>query len=202
MSAWRSSSARSGGFILRRVSSVRTSSSVIVRWCGLASQVTATPRALASRIDLDRLARREVLDVDPRALVAGQRAVAGDHRRLADARDAGDAEQRADDALVHRALARQRRVLLVQREHAAAQALVLQRAAKDAGVGDRPAVVGEAGGAERAQLGHVGQLAALQAARDRRHEADRHARLARGGVEQRAEDRRAVDRPATCSASR
>ena len=50
MSAWRSSSARSGGFILRRVSSVRTSSSVIVRWCGLASQVTATPRAFASRM--------------------------------------------------------------------------------------------------------------------------------------------------------
>jgi hypothetical protein len=94
---------------------------------------------------------------------------------------------------VHRALARQRRVLLVQREHAAAQALVLQRAAKDAGVGNRPAVVGEARGAERAQLGHLGQLAALQPARDRRHEADRDACLPGGGVQQRPQDRRAVD---------
>ena len=47
-SAWRSSSLRSGGFILRRGSRPRTSSSVIVRWCGLASHVTATPRALAA----------------------------------------------------------------------------------------------------------------------------------------------------------
>ena len=66
-------------------------------------------------------------------------------------------------ALVHRAVARQRRVLLVQREHAAAQALVLQRAAQHAGVGHRAPVVGEAGRADRAQLGHLGELAAVHA---------------------------------------
>ena len=44
MSAWRSASVRSGGFIFMRVSSVRTASSVSDRWCGLASQVTPTPR--------------------------------------------------------------------------------------------------------------------------------------------------------------
>ena len=43
------------------------------------------------------------------------------------------------------------------------------------------------------QLGHLGQLLALQAARDRGEEADGHARLARGGVAQRAQQRRGVE---------
>ena len=54
-------------------------------------------------------------------------------------------------------------VLLVQREHAAAQALVLQRLAQHPGALHRPAVVGEAERALLAQLGHLGQLLALQA---------------------------------------
>ena len=94
-------------------------------------------------------------------------------------------------ALVHRAAARERRVLLVQGEHAAAQALVLKRAAQQAGRGDGPAVVGEAQRAPVAQLHHVGQLLAGQPARDRGHEADRHARLARG---RRAQGRQALRR--------
>ena len=49
MIAWRSSSLRSGGFIFSRVSSATgTAASVSVRWCGLASAVIRTPRALAS----------------------------------------------------------------------------------------------------------------------------------------------------------
>ncbi len=49
ISAWRSSSARSGGFIFSRVSRRSSSaSSVSVRWCGEASPVIRTPRALAS----------------------------------------------------------------------------------------------------------------------------------------------------------
>ena len=51
ISAWRSSSARSGGFIFSRVSSRSSSASwVSVRWCGVASAVIFTPRALASAI--------------------------------------------------------------------------------------------------------------------------------------------------------
>ena len=49
ISAWRSASERSGGFIFSRVS--RRSSNAVsmsVRWCGLTSQVIFTPRALAS----------------------------------------------------------------------------------------------------------------------------------------------------------
>ncbi len=48
ISAWRSASARSGGFILKRASRLRTASSVSVRWCGVASQVIWTPAALAA----------------------------------------------------------------------------------------------------------------------------------------------------------
>ena len=49
ISARRSSSSRSGGFIFRRVSSrSRTASCVSVRWCGEASAVIRTPRAFAS----------------------------------------------------------------------------------------------------------------------------------------------------------
>ena len=51
-SALRSSSDRSGGFILKRVSYPErtTSSSTSVRWCGVTSQVTFTPEARACRI--------------------------------------------------------------------------------------------------------------------------------------------------------
>ena len=48
MSALRSVSVRSGGFIFMRVSRPATSSSVSVRWCGLASHVTCTPEAFAA----------------------------------------------------------------------------------------------------------------------------------------------------------
>ena len=51
-----------------------------------------------------------------------RRGVAGDHRRLADDGMPVDAEQRADRALVHRAVAAERRVLLVQRDDAAGRA--------------------------------------------------------------------------------
>ena len=48
MSAWRSASVRSGGFIFIRVSRLRTACSVRHRWCGEASQVTRTPASLAA----------------------------------------------------------------------------------------------------------------------------------------------------------
>ena len=97
---------------------------------------------------------------------------------------------------------RERRVLLVQREHAAAQPLVLQRLAQHPGAGDRPAVVGEAQRARRrAARPSRSARSPSQPARDRGHEADGDARLARGGVAQRAQERRASRRPGRCSAS-
>ena len=158
---------------------------------GLGGDPHAARLGLGDR--LDRLARGQVLDVDPALLVAGDRGVAGDHRRLGDRRDAGQPEPRGDLALVHHAGARQARVLLVQREHAAAQPLVLQRLAQDRGAVDRLAVVGEAERAGVGQLGHLGQRVAREPARDRGEEADRDPRLAPRGLAQRAQHGRVVD---------
>src|SRR5207342_949155 len=64
---------------------------------------------------LDRLDRREVLDVDAAALVAGDRRVTGDHRRLRDRGDSGEAERGGDGALVHDAGAGELGILPAQR---------------------------------------------------------------------------------------
>jgi hypothetical protein len=158
---------------------------------GLAGDLHAA--LLGRRDDLHRLGAGQVLDVDAPALVAGQRAVARDHGRLAHAGDPGDAEQRADLALVHGPAPAERRVLLVQRQQRAGQALVLQRLAHHPGRDDRLAVVGEGDGALVAQLGHLGELLAAQSLRDRGGEGHGHARVAHGGVAQGPQHGRAVD---------
>ena len=68
--------------------------------------------------------------------------------------------------------ARELGVLLVERDLKAGERLVLERAAHDAGALDGQAVVGEADRSGVAQLGHVGELLAAHAARDRGDEAD------------------------------
>ena len=151
------------------------------------------PADLGVRDGLHRGGAAEVLKVHARVLVHRQLGVARDHRGLAHARYPADAQRRADGALVHRTAVGQRRVLLVQADHPAAQPLVLQRLAQHPGAGDGTAVVGEPERALLAQLGHLGQLPALQPARDRRQEADRDARFARGRVAQRSQQRRGVD---------
>ena len=119
------------------------------------------------RLDrVHRLDRREVLDVDRRLLVGGERRVAGDHRRLRDRWHAGEPERRRDRALVHRAARRELRILLVQRDRQPDEALVLKRAAHHPGAGDRQAVVGEADRAGVGELGHLGQLRARHPAGD------------------------------------
>ena len=121
-----------------------------------------------------------MLKVHARVLIHRQLGVARDHRGLAHARYPADAQRRADGSLAHRTAVGQRRVLLVQADHPAAQPLVLQGLAQRAGAGDGTAVVGEPQRALLAQLGHLGQLLALQPARDRGEEAHRDARVARG----------------------
>ena len=128
-----------------------------------------------------------------RVLVQGQRGVAGDHRRLRDRGDPGHAKARRHAALVHDPGGRERRVLLVQRDHPAAQALVLKRLAEHPGRDHRPAVVGEAERAGVAELGHLGELVAVQAPGYRGQEADLDARLATRGPRQRAQHRGVVD---------
>ena len=104
--------------------------------------------------------------MDPGPLVAGQLGVAGDHRRLGHRGDPVEAEGGADGALVHDAFTGQRAVLLVQRQHAAAQALVLQGLAQHAGALHGLAVVAESERPLLSQLGHLGELLALQPAGD------------------------------------
>ena len=87
---------------------------------------------LGVRDGVDRGGAAEVLEVHARVLVAGERGVARDHRGLADRGDAADAQRGADGALVLLP-PRERRVLLVQRDDAAAQPLVLQRLAQHPG---------------------------------------------------------------------
>ncbi len=101
-------------------------------------------------------------------------------------------------ALVHDAVPGELGVLLVQRDHPAAEALVLERTAQHAGAAHRQAVVGEAGGARVAQLRHLGQLLAAHAARHGREEAGRHERLAAGPLAERLDVGGSRDRSARC----
>ena len=98
--------------------------------------------------------------MDAGLLVGGEGGVAGDHRRLRDRGHAGQAERRGDRALVHDPVAGELGVLLVEGDRAAAEPLVLERAAHDPGAADRQPVVAEAERAGLAQLGHLGQLLA------------------------------------------
>ena len=96
-----------------------------------------------------------MLEVHAGILVAGQRPVARDQRRLGQRWNPGQPQPRRYRALVHDAVGGQGRVLLVQGDHPARQPLVLKRLAQDPGGDDGPAVVGEAkcaGVAERCHL--------------------------------------------------
>ena len=160
ISAARSSSARSGGFIFTFGSSERTASSVRQRWCGVTSAVARTP-GLAGAAELgDRLARGEVQQVERPRLVAGEREVARDHDALGHGRVAAEAELGRDEALVHVAAARERRLLAVNRHRPRRRGAVLERAPDQPGRDDRAAVVGEPRGAALGQLDHLGQLGA------------------------------------------
>ena len=97
ISAWRSSSVRSGGFILKRESRLRTASSVSVRWCGVASQVIRDAgRLRRARPPRPTRAHERCWTWIARLLVGGERGVAGDHRRLRDRRDRRRARARAE----------------------------------------------------------------------------------------------------------
>ena len=90
-----------------------------------------------ARSACDRLPGRQVEEVQGLALVGGEREVALDHQALGDRRVAGEAELGGDLALVHLAAARERRLLAVQREPAAGDGAVLERAPHEARRDDR-----------------------------------------------------------------
>ena len=171
--------ARSGGFILK----LR-----VERPDRLVGQQQVVRRGLAGDLHARGLARAR----SPRPSRARTRAGRGCGRprrrrarsrarpscRLGDRRDAGQAEQRRDLALVHHAVARQRRVLLVQREHAArpAAGTGAPGASRRPTATGRPSSVKPAAPASR-ELGHLGQLLAPLPDGDRGQEAGRDARL-------------------------
>ncbi len=101
-------------------------------------------------------------------------------------------EQRRHLALVHDAVARERRVLLVERQRAAGEPLVLQRLAHEAGRAHGQAVVGEGGRAGVRQLGHLGQPLSGLADRDRRGESSWDPRLGARALAKRSQHRRGV----------
>ena len=128
ISAARSSSVRSGGFIFMFGSSVRTASSVRQRWCGVASAVARDAGRVRAAQVLDRLAGREVHQVHRLAGLAGEVEVARDHQALAERRPAAEPELGRDDARMGVAAARERRLLAVHGDRAAGDRVVLERA--------------------------------------------------------------------------
>ena len=112
-------SAASGGFILSVGVERRTASSreqQVVRR-GLGRDVDA--RGARAPHLLERLVDVQVAEVERAALVAGDAQVAGDHRRLGDGRIAAMPSSADTAPSCMSARARERRVLAVQREHAA-----------------------------------------------------------------------------------
>src|SRR6185437_3724389 len=98
------------------------------------SDLGAHPKAalLGGGNSAHRSGTAQVLEVHTAVLIARELGVASDHRGLAHARDPADAKRRADGALVHRSAMGERRILLVQSEHPAAEALILECLAQHA----------------------------------------------------------------------
>ena len=190
---FRSSAARSGGFIFRFGSSERDR---------LVGQDEVVRRRLAGRLHarrerlpqlVDRLARGQVEQVNRLPLVRGEREVAADHHALGHRRVTGEAELGRDRALVHLAAAGERRLLAVDGDPPSGDRVVLKRAPHQPGATTGPAVVREPGRAGVGELGHLGELLAQLALRDRGEEPDGNLGLLSGRLDQRAEHGGRVD---------
>ena len=190
ISAWRSSSERSGGFILKRRSRQRTASSVSVRWCGVASQVICDARPPWRR----RPPR------PTRAPRGAGRGCARSRTRRARSRGRSSSTRRPTGRPAMPSSAATSPSCMTPLPESsgssswsaiwsAGERLVLERAAHHAGAPDRQAVVGEADGAGVGELGHVGELLAAHAAGDGGEEAGRarwrRSRRARAGTRSR-----------------
>ena len=139
------------------------------------------------------LPRREVHYMQRTLLVCSKGAVTLDHHRFRHRRPACEAESRRDRAFVHLAVARQRWLLLVERQHPPRHPAVLKSSLHEAGRHDRMAVIGESGGPEAGELGHLAQFLAPETLRDRRHEAGRDRRLRSRKLDQRSKHRGRID---------
>ena len=169
---------------------------------GLLGEAEVVRRRLRRRPDagslraakmLDRFAGRQVHEVHRLACVAGEVDVTRHHQALTQGRPAADAELCSHRPGVRVTAARQGLLFAVDGDHTAGDGVVLQRAPHHAGVGDRPAVVGEGRRARVGESPHLGQLRSGLAARDRGHEPDRDVRLLGGAGAQAAQDLGVVD---------
>ena len=131
--------------------------------------------------------------VDRPADLAGEGEVARDHQALAERRPRAETELGCDQASVRVPALRERGLLAVDRDRAAGDGAVLQRAAHHARGDDRAPVVGESDGAGVGELAHLRELDSLLLLRDRREEADRHLRLSLGPLAQAAQHVGLVD---------
>jgi hypothetical protein len=114
----------------------------VERTHGLVGQAQVMRRYLSRRLEalrlrggeqLDGLLRGEMHEVQRLALVCRKREVATDHQRFGDGGIAGEAELGGYGTLVHLAVARQRWLLLVQREGPIRDRRVLERAPHEPG---------------------------------------------------------------------
>ncbi len=142
---------------------------------------------------VDRLARRQVEQVDRLPLVPGEREVAPDHHALGHRRVTGESERSRDLALVHLAVAGERRLLAVDGDPPAGDPVVLKSAPHQPRRSDRAAVVREPGRAGVGELGHLGELLAQLALGDRGEEADGNLGLLARRLDQRAEHGGRID---------
>ena len=186
-------SARSGGLIFSFASRVRTASSVRQRWCGVTSALTVTPRVAR------RPERATESDADTCMICRGRRSYAARAQSRSIIADSATDGQPARPSSADTAPS----CICPSRERDGSSSCSgsrrpvttlycsarCNRPADDNG----SAVVGEPGGPGVGELGHLGQLLAAQALRDRRHEADGHHRLLPRRFDQRAEHGGRVD---------
>ena len=141
----------------------------------------------------DRLAGRQVHEVDGTALRRGEREVALDHDALGERRIRPDAELGRHLPLVRVPSARELGVLAVQGEAERCERAVLQRATHEPRRDDGPSVVGETDCACLGELDHLGQLLPMLSLADRREEARRDDRLFPRTVDERTQHGAGVD---------
>ena len=157
---------RSGGFILKLESNVRSRSSVSVKWCGQASAVTLTPRRLPSRTSSTERAV-EMCWMCSRPPVISARRMSRATMMSSAAAGMPPSPSRIDSKpFVHHAADGQLGHLAVLHDHAVEHLGVFEGPAHQGRRGDRGSVVGERDGAAGDELAEFGQLFALASLAD------------------------------------
>ena len=131
-------------------------------------------------------------DVEAPAGELGEGEVARDHHLLGGGRDALESEADGDRPLVHAAAAREVAILLVGDHRQVEERRVLERAAHEAGVHHRHAVVGDGDDARALHLADLRQALALESDRDGTDRMDARPSGSRGALEDVARHRAVV----------